>query len=122
MSVTPEDIFKLAQQLSLAEDEASKRAAISRAYYASFIASRSCVNERKLPVYTDNGSHEGVIEALRSERIADLITAAKELKRIKDYRKIADYDTDLSITDFQIQESLEAFENMTSIFDDYKSP
>lgn len=121
MSVTPKDIFKLAQQLSLTDDEVSKRSAISRAYYASFIASRTCVNERKLPVYTDNGSHEGVIEALRSEKIADLITAAKELKRIKDYRKIADYDTHLSVTDFQMQESLDAFENITSILANCKS-
>ena len=118
MSVTPEDIFKLAQRLSQEKDETSMRSAISRAYYASFIRSRDYVEMRQWPVYTDKGSHEGVIEALKREKIADLITVAKELKRIKDYRKVADYDTSLTVTAFQVQESLDAFENILSLIHD----
>ena len=110
MAINCDDLFELAQRLSTCPDEASKRASISRAYYASY---HQCVEwEKQLPRSSEiNGTrestvsvHASLIRRLRHPdkrcsptQINQSIQIGKRLNQLRKRRGRADYDLKLLI-------------------------
>lgn len=106
MAIDSDDLFSLALRLSNCEDEASRRAAISRAYYASY---HRCLEwERSLPKLGDgvgvHGVHASLIRRLRRPHPScDRATAksskdlGKWLDQQRQRRGIADYDAHVDV-------------------------
>lgn len=108
MAISSDDLFALAHRLSTCPDEASQRAAISRAYYASY---HRCLEwEKQLPAVSTLsgkealGVHASLIRRLRrphqSCSPADAsrsISIGKRLNLLRKRRGLADYDIELPI-------------------------
>jgi uncharacterized protein (UPF0332 family) len=89
----------LAEELAARpQDEAARRSAISRAYYATFHAGREYLLRAGIPVHRGHFAHLQVKDELRkrSEKIAD------EVERLQSWRKEADYD-DPCTFDIEVQ-------------------
>jgi hypothetical protein len=111
MPVLPADIYYLAQSLAKKDDEASKRSALSRAYYAIFLHSRDFIQKHQ-PVYTDIGSHKAVTDALKSTKNVHLIAASDRLKQIKVFRHHADYDIDKPFNIAHLEDVFDAYDEI----------
>jgi hypothetical protein len=111
MPVSPSDIYGLAKSLASNHDEASKRSAVSRAYYATYLHSRDFIQNHQ-PVYTDVGSHKAVTDAMKASKNAHIIAAADRLLQIKAFRHRADYDIGDTFDDDHLTEALEAYEEV----------
>ncbi|OWQ44189.1 hypothetical protein CDL60_25875 [Roseateles noduli] len=110
MAINSDDLFELAQRLSTCADEASHRASISRAYYASY---HQCIEwEKQLPSTSEIngidknslGVHASLIRRLRhpdsrcSPKQTSLsISIGKRLDQLRKRRGRADYDIKLHI-------------------------
>lgn len=113
MSTSPENIFNVAEKLAATEQpcEASLRSACSRAYYAAYHHSLARLPNAYQPSETDMKgarSHDVVISALTAwgnsidtAGRTQARLAAKDLRRLKDLRKAADYDLN---NDFSVRE------------------
>ena len=102
MSFDWEDYLHLASELSQQSsngtfEEAKKRAAISRAYYAAFIKARNKIFPKagKPPRYYRGGSHNYYIEYYLDEGHIGREVQNK-LQSLKRRRKKADYDNSIS--------------------------
>ena len=71
---------------------ADLRTSISRSYYATFLTSRSLLNDLGYRV-TEKGACHGIVHrALLESHERDLIRAASEYATLGEYRRKADYD------------------------------
>lgn len=107
------DYLVVAKTLAIQQDQGSRRAAVSRAYYAAYGVVCDYVGSRR--VYEDTtgksfGPHEQVWEVLRSEPVSieqetreELLTNAKTLK---DSRLVADYKKHKHFVSAQVEQVL----------------
>jgi uncharacterized protein (UPF0332 family) len=91
MSFSWKDYLALAKTLRDG-DEASKRSAISRAYYAAFCYARDRLKSSGIPVPTTGAAHERVAELYGYSSDFDSLEIKKTLTREKIVRNSADYD------------------------------
>lgn len=94
MSCTPNDLLAFARSLPLDKDEASRRSAVSRAYYAAFHAASNAIQHNS-DLHSPT-SHQDLQAALKLKAHAPSIqNEAKQLcnmlPRLKADRKFADY-------------------------------
>ncbi|ANH69913.1 hypothetical protein [Mitsuaria sp. 7] len=110
MAINSDDLFELARHLATCADEASQRASISRAYYASY---HQCIEwEKQLPRTSGIndidrnalGVHASLIRRLRNpdrrcspKQISLSISIGKRLDQLRKRRGRADYDIKLFI-------------------------
>jgi hypothetical protein len=84
--------LELAEQL-LAGDEASKRSAISRAYYAAYNKARAYLQQNGVTVSTTGDSHASVWDSLgRRGTTYVRLRAASQGKALRVRRNQADYE------------------------------
>ena len=97
----------LAEELARRDEEACKRAAISRAYYAAFCTARNLLARRQLIDLARTGEdHVAVWKALRnhqSRRMQELSPKGFSLLR---RRRNADYDDECTGLDESVQAAL----------------
>ncbi len=87
------DFLSLAKQLGADADEASKRTAVSRAYYAAFHVARAwLVTETNVYVPTHGGAHDAVLDEFERRGDRDSVSIAHSGRRLKDKRRKADYE------------------------------
>lgn len=68
--INPEEYIKLADELALKPDNASKRSAADRAYYAAFLTCRDILTAKDyLTPYYDYQDHKYVAETLKNPKI-----------------------------------------------------
>ena len=84
------DFLLLAQKLAREGDEASKRTAVSRAYYAAFNLARKLLEERGVPIPDEGRAHSVVWCTLR-ESGKGLRWIGMEGDRLRKLRCQADY-------------------------------
>jgi uncharacterized protein (UPF0332 family) len=90
----PRDFLAVAINLGASTDEAHRRTAVSRAYYALFLNARRMLEVESLPLGHLHDDHRLVPEYFRDagdERLADVGDAIADLRR---ERNLADYDMD----------------------------
>ncbi len=98
MSFDWEEYLTLAKELvgqpiSLANEEARQRDAISRAYYAAFILARNYLRDRQgIIIPTTGDAHQYVAEQFKRVRQPTYQLIANNLKMLRGYRNQADYD------------------------------
>lgn len=82
------EYIRVARQLDQNKDEASKRAAISRAYYGAFIVAKlyAASHGKVLPM---KDSHRALENIYKDAKIKEV---SGRLKKMKGYRVMADYD------------------------------
>lgn len=88
----PRDFLALATTLHASQNEAERRTAVSRAYYALFLSARRLLEAESLPLGHLHEDHRLVPDYLRdaaSEALADVGNAIADLRR---ERNMADYD------------------------------
>lgn len=103
MSFDWREYLQLARRLAEgAADEAAKRAAISRAYYAAYNMTRRYLLIRA----RGEGSHRIVWEAAEKHQRDDVKLAGKKGKRLKERREDADYEPSMDALDYRLSESL----------------
>ena len=89
------EYLNLANELAKRPDEASKRSAVSRAYYSAFHFARAWLENRSVPVPRDGTAHQIVWEEF--ERIGDETSSqnprhvGQQGRRLRDERNRADY-------------------------------
>ena len=89
----------LAKELVTRADEAMFRSAINRSYYASFQTSISFAEAFYSFVKDRTGEdHKRIIEELRSKKDKFIKQVSRDLSRLKDNRRKADYDERIAIT------------------------
>jgi hypothetical protein len=97
------DYLTLAQELSESPDEAEKRSAISRAYYALFNSSREVVDKYAIEVdETDPGSHSKIWTALINNGDKTLRFVGTTGSSMKHERVKADYSNPLTIANLPV--------------------
>lgn len=82
------EYIRVARQLEGNSDEASKRAAISRAYYGAFIVAKlyAAGHGKILPLRDSHKALENIYKHAKVKEVSG------RLKKMKDYRVMADYD------------------------------
>lgn len=97
----------LAQELAVRPEEACKRAAISRAYYAVFCTARNLAERRKLVDLTHTGEDHGAVwRALENSPSRQLKECAEKGWRLLKRRHIADYDDEYPHIDSDLPYSI----------------
>ena len=82
----------LAKELAVRTDEASKRAAVSRAYYAAFGVAYNYVESHKLATLTQKGEDHAIVwNALSRMSDRHINVLAQDAKRLRQSRRNADY-------------------------------
>ena len=118
------DFFKLANELSERDDEASIRSAISRYYYSAFCSARQYLIEIKSEVRFEDwrGIHTEVYRHLKSSKDDNEAELGELLESLFESRKCADYDwKNTDITYFKnelgvVQEKVNlAFEDINAL-------
>jgi hypothetical protein len=99
------DLLSLAESLALQPEEAARRAAISRAYYAVFHQAKALVEAREGPLSLSVDSHERVWRDLERKG-RGLARIGQDGRRFKRLRVAADYEVALPRLDQQLQEAL----------------
>lgn len=99
MAVTPDEIFAVAEGLSIQKTEAAWRSSISRAYYACFHVARQISRVRP----KGHDSHAQVWSAIhglsRTKHPGyEWIAASKKGQALKTRREQADYEVDSPLT------------------------
>src|SRR5690606_27645020 len=82
----------LASRAPAAPDEACRRSACSRAYYAAFLVAHGALQQAGFAPPTDRSVHQWVISALKASADADVRALGGDLDTIKHWRNKADYD------------------------------
>ncbi len=83
----------LAKELAARSDEASKRAAVSRAYYAAFGVAFNYVELNKLASLTHRGDDHAIVwNALSLSSDRRINSLAQDAKRLRQFRNNADYE------------------------------
>lgn len=89
------EYFTLAERLWLEPGEASKRTAVSRAYYAIFCLTHDRLLSEGVTFRREN-IHAEVWNHLEASRDRDRLQLVKMAKRLRDWRNQADYDGTIS--------------------------
>jgi hypothetical protein len=90
----PLQFQKVADYLVLARGEAFERSAVSRWYYGAYLYVRDALLPHFRREYLD---HKWLPEALSNCRSASLQQIGHNLKTLRDDRRLADYDTRVSL-------------------------
>jgi uncharacterized protein (UPF0332 family) len=86
------------------DTEAQVRTVINRSYYAVFLRARDNLDDQGLISKSNLGDDHGkVIRALKSHK---RVTAGMQLDDLREMRRDADYETDLSISSDQASKAL----------------
>ncbi len=111
------DFLSLARQLGLGTDEASKRTAVSRAYYAAFGVARGwLVNQANVHVPSTGKAHDIVWDEFERRGDRESVSIAHNGRRLKDKRRKADYEKHVSNFGSLVQPALfEARQVITTI-------
>lgn len=91
MAFTWADYLTVANTLNAAGDEASLRAAVSRAYYAVFGEAKEAAETEKGQDFPTGSIHEAIINYYDGSPDTDRKLFASNLKRLKNSRVRADY-------------------------------
>lgn len=76
--------------------EAECRSAISRAYYAAFLAAHECLAWIGVRVLENPKCHDGVMKALNNSKHTVLVTIGQTLNTLGQHRRDADYKMSLA--------------------------
>lgn len=96
--------LECAESLARSPDEASKRSAVSRAYYAAFNVVR--VYLRLIPPKTGD-AHRYVWEEAAKDRRREIQQIAKKGDRLKQRRRNADYDGHTTDNEWLLKDTLD---------------
>lgn len=113
MSFDWDQYFELAQSLSGDDsadpsDEANKRSAISRAYYAVLIQAREKASERSGDNYpTDGRTHRWTIRKYKQDNSPNVKGIGEKINRLKKRRERADYDNVVPNLDKELSSALQ---------------
>lgn len=89
--------YQLAQELADRDDEASRRTAVSRAYYAVFCSVRNRLSSRAPAVLTHDASvHQAVWSFLGDSSSSTERQLGEDGKRLRRYRNMVDYDDEVN--------------------------
>jgi uncharacterized protein (UPF0332 family) len=85
--------IRVAEKLAPSRDEAERRTAISRAYYAAFHAARDFFEDLDFRVPRADAAHAYLSRRLPAASSApQLVAAGNDLSTLRSYRNEADYD------------------------------
>lgn len=87
----------IAEKLAQADDEASFRSAINRAYYAAFQLSMEYAKTRGFIRNRDGTDHSRIVDQMKSYRETYIKEAGRALERLQVNRNKADYDERIDI-------------------------
>lgn len=91
-SLDPETYLELASKLSTESDEAARRTAADRAYYAAFLVCRDTLARKDyLTPYYNSGDHKYVGDTLKRNEV--LGSFGNEEQRLRRARNLVTYDT-----------------------------
>lgn len=106
------DYLKLARRLAeSAADDAAKRAAISRAYYAAYNMTRLYLHI----MAKGEGSHRIVWEAADRDSREKVKLAGKKGWKLKERRELADYEPRMSDLNYRLTESLDLAQQILNL-------
>lgn len=113
MGVSEEQLLRWAEDPT-SEAEVGRRAAISRAYYATYHKCKSYPEEYHLAEEPGKGMHETLINSLIKGHGPEIDEATQrklrsigyKLRQARDRRKNADYEIGIDITDDDVQVQL----------------
>lgn len=111
MAFAHADFLRVADSLlnttSGAHDEAYRRSAVSRAYYAAFGVARKYAKANLGLVLSNTAAdHKAVAQILFDSGDVDMLAAANNLKRLRRERNDADYDIGIAVSQKAATESL----------------
>lgn len=110
MSFDWDQYFILAQELvgrqATSSDEAKKRSAISRAYYAVLLQARAKISKRSGDNYPRGGTHAWTVKKYKKDPAADAKHIGSRLKRLKKRRERADYEDMVPNLDKEVRSTL----------------
>ena len=95
--ITHTDFLALAVRLASLPSEAEWRTGISRAYYATFHAARELLEDLGFRVPRADRAHTYLSMRLNNCGDPAVQAAAADLKALRDYRNLADYDLGLNL-------------------------
>lgn len=116
MSFDWREYLTLAEQLALSPDEASRRSAISRAYYALYHRARPLLEAPGASLSERADSHAFVWRSLES-RGRGLRRLGQQGRRLRDLRQQADYEPEARLTDTDVQQVLESVRQLMTLID-----
>lgn len=90
--MNPEEFLVVAEQLAKQPSEASKRSAISRAYYGVFHLARELIESCGVKVARSAEGHAIVMRCLQNCGLEKLARAGSMLDSLRSIRNKADYD------------------------------
>lgn len=126
MAFTWADYLTVATTLNAAGDEASLRAAVSRAYYAVFGEAKEAAETEKGQDFPTGSIHEAVINYYDGSPDTDRKLFAANLKRLKNSRVRADYfrtrTVDVRFANQAISEATQLLKDLTAIAGSGASP
>lgn len=106
----------LARELADRGDEASRRTAISRAYYAIFCSVRNCIRDRvPIPENTYGGTHDAVWRTLQESTLSPERHLGEEGQRLKRLRHQADYEDSVPNLPLIVEGALNRAEQMMEL-------
>jgi len=88
----PWDFLKVANALYKAPDEASRRTAIGRAYYAAFNGIMTLLREDGIRLGKGPEQHKVLISSLQGDSDKKLLHLGLELETLRSWRNQADYE------------------------------
>lgn len=119
MSFDWKTFLACAETLAKAQDEAAKRSAISRAYYAAYNVVRVFLQVRPPP---DSDSHKYVWDAALNDSRREVKSLAAKGDRLKKRRRNADYDPTFDALEWNTKDSLEVARKMIEAVEALKRP
>ena len=94
--MNPLDFLKAADILKGSPEEASRRSAVSRAYYSLFHYIRVYLVRHNIPVPNDHTAHEKIPRYLRNSGLPRARELGSTVADLKDDRIEADYEMDVA--------------------------
>jgi uncharacterized protein (UPF0332 family) len=88
------DFLKIAENLKDSKEEAGRRSAVSRSYYAAFHHVRLYLMEERIHMSNDGTEHEKIPRYLKYSGLKNAKDVGKRLDELKDDRREADYKID----------------------------
>jgi uncharacterized protein (UPF0332 family) len=90
--MTGKDFLDFAKTIHSDDDEATRRSAVSRSYYALFHQVKSIVVSTGIPIKKDASAHIKLVHYLRNAGIPDARFIGSNLQGLREMRNDADYD------------------------------
>ena len=83
-----------------------ERVVVSRSYYAAFHYANDFLTSRKMKTENYGGEHDKVIQSLKKAKDTKLLKLGLNLERAKKNRKIADYDSNFTLNEREVEKHL----------------